>query len=51
MKEELIEKIVMAFSDLDIELSDLKNRLYIVMNDYRIEPAQTALVTREENKK
>ena len=50
MKEELIEKIVMAFSDLDIELSDLKNRLYIVMNDYRIEPAQTALVTREENK-
>ena len=49
MKSEMINRIVDEFSDLPIGKHEMKNRLYLILEDYDITAAEKALVIREEN--
>lgn len=50
MREELTQKIIMALEEYDLDLMDLKNKLYIVLNDYEITNRETAIAIRDEDK-
>lgn len=49
MKSEMINRIVDEFSDLPIGKHEMKNRLYLILEDYDITAAEKAIVVREEN--
>ena len=52
MKSELIEKIVLSLTNIieDVDMGELKSRLYIAMKGYDISLESTEIVVREENK-
>ena len=48
MKDELIDKIIMALAaDVDMDIGDLKSKLYMIMHGYSIKLENTDLVIRE----
>lgn len=49
MKDELINRLAVLFGNED-NMADIKNKLYMLLQDYKIEPAETALIVRNENK-
>lgn len=50
MKENLINKIALALAGKELDIQEIKLRLYLIMKDYSIQPAETALAIRDENK-
>ena len=51
MKDELIDKIIMALAaDVDMDIGELKSKLYMIMHGYSIKLENTDIVIREENK-
>lgn len=49
MKDELIDRLAILFGN-DGNMPEIKNKLYMIFRDYKIEPAETALIVRDENK-
>ena len=52
MKSELIDKIILSLTNIvdDVDIGELKSRLYIAMKGYNISLESTEIVVREENK-
>ncbi len=52
MKSELIDKIILSLTNIvdDVDMGELKSRLYIAMKGYNISLESTEIVVREENK-
>ena len=50
VKEEVIDKILMLLMQEGIDVSNLKNPLYVALNDYEIMKKTTALAIRDEDR-
>ena len=50
MREELVQKLITTLSKYDVDMQDVTNRLYIILNDYDVTCRETRVTVRHEDK-
>lgn len=50
IRDTLVNRVLAMLTHYDVNLTEIRNKLYLVLNDFKIEPSETALVVYHEGK-